>query len=192
MIREKQWFAVFTRPACEKKVDAQLIKKGFETYCPLQKSSLPWSSRKKTVLQPLFPSFVFVHVKERDHRQVKQTEGVLSLICWLKKPAVIKDGEIESMREFLNAYPQVQLEKITVKRNDPVCIIHDPLLSRQGNIVEVRQNTVKLILPSLGYALLAQRQHNDSEAGKELPDHLPFTLPSKSSFTERAASDSID
>ena len=59
---EKHWYAVYTRPRSEKRVDILLQKKSIESWCPLQKVQRQWSDRKKTILQPLFTSYVFVHV----------------------------------------------------------------------------------------------------------------------------------
>src|SRR5690242_2529438 len=114
MNKELKWYAVHTRQRWEKKVASLLEKKGIEQYCPLNKVLRQWSDRKKTVLEPLFTSYVFIRVAEADHLKVKQTEGVLSLVHWLGKPAVIKEEEIEVIRQFLTEYPNVQLEKAAV------------------------------------------------------------------------------
>jgi transcription antitermination factor NusG len=46
----------------EKKIDSQLKKKGVECWCPLQKLEKQWSDRKKIIEEPLFRSYVFVHI----------------------------------------------------------------------------------------------------------------------------------
>ncbi|MEI9958604.1 MAG: transcription termination/antitermination NusG family protein [Ferruginibacter sp.] len=58
------WHAVYTKPRWEKKVAALLEARGIEYYCPLNKVVKQWSDRKKVVLEPLFKSYVFVHVEE--------------------------------------------------------------------------------------------------------------------------------
>ena len=57
---EKRWYAVYTRPRAEKRVDTLLQKKLIESWCPLQKVQRQWSDRKKTILQPLFTSYVSI------------------------------------------------------------------------------------------------------------------------------------
>jgi len=88
----KSWYAVHTRPRWEKKVAGQLAKKRLEYYCPLNKVQRQWSDRKKIILEPLFTSYVFVRLSETEHLPVLQTDGVLSFVYWLKKPAVIQDA----------------------------------------------------------------------------------------------------
>jgi transcriptional antiterminator NusG len=153
---EKHWLALYTRPRWEKKVVKLLNNKSVENYCPLNKVERKWADRKKIILEPLMASYVFVHAQESEYVMIKETDGVLNLVHWLGKPAIIKDSEIESLRMFLNDYSNVSLEKINVNINDDVKIIYGPLVSREGKVVEVQYNYVKIFLPSLGYSLHAQ------------------------------------
>ena len=103
MTKEPKWYAVYTKPRWEKKVAELLARQGMEQYCPLNKVQRQWSDRKKTIEEPLFKSYVFIHVKEDALLNVKQTDGVINLLYWLGKPAVIKDFEIEAIRNFLSS-----------------------------------------------------------------------------------------
>ena len=49
MIQEKKsyWYAVYTMPNFEKKVNDALQQKGIVSYCPLQKVQRQWADRKK-------------------------------------------------------------------------------------------------------------------------------------------------
>ncbi|TKK70325.1 UpxY family transcription antiterminator [Ilyomonas limi] len=163
MNKEIKWYAVYTRPKWEKKVAHLLAKKGIEEYCPLNKVCRQWSDRKKMVQEPLFTSYVFIRVTEADHLKVKQTEGVLNLVHWLGKPAVIKEEEIEVIKHFLNDYQNVQLEKAEVNINDRVRIIDGPLLSIEGKVIAVMNHSVKVVLPSLGYTMTAKVQKSHIE-----------------------------
>jgi Transcription antiterminator len=153
---QPKWFAVYTKGRWEKKVAGQLERKNIEHYCPLNRVVRQWSDRKKVVWEPLFKSYVFVRIHEQKMLEVIRTDGVLHFVHWLDKPAVIRDEEIEAIRRFLGEHDNVQLEKTEVKVNDNVRIIYGPLLDQQGRIREVNSKTVKVELPSLGYALVAQ------------------------------------
>jgi transcriptional antiterminator NusG len=152
----KNWYAVYTRPKWEKKVAELLTRKKVENYCPLYKSVKQWSDRKKTIFEPLFTSYVFVHLDEKEHIPVVQTEGVLNFIYWLGKPAVIKNVEIDAIRTFLLENQDVKLEQIDVNVHDKVKIIAGPFNRWEGDVTEIRSKTVKVLLPSLGYALVAE------------------------------------
>ena len=45
----KKWYAIYTKPRWEKKIDSVLIRKGIESWCPLQKVERQWSDRKKII-----------------------------------------------------------------------------------------------------------------------------------------------
>jgi transcription antitermination factor NusG len=104
----------------------------------------------------LFTSYVFVRVAEKELIPLKQTEGVINLVYWLRKPAVIRDTEIEVIRHFLDEYSGVRLEKTSVSVNDTVRIVGGPLIEREGHVIAVKNRTVKVILPSLGYSMVAE------------------------------------
>jgi transcription antitermination factor NusG len=148
----KNWYAVYTRPKWEKKVAELLNRKKIDNYCPLYKSVKQWSDRKKTVLEPLFSSYVFVNVDEINQLPVRQTDGILNFVYWLGKPAVIKNDEIDAIRTFLSENEHVKLEKIDVNINDRVKIIDGPFKLWEGDVTEIRPKSVKVMLPSLGYA----------------------------------------
>lgn len=152
----KHWIAVYTRPRWEKKVAQLLTNKGIENYCPLNKVVKQWSDRKKIIMEPLFTSYVFVYTSIDEYLSIKKTDGIINFVYWLGKPAIIKNSEIESIKTFLSDYTDVVLEKIDVNINEEVKIIHGPLFSMKGKVVEVQFNYVKVMLPSIGYTLVAK------------------------------------
>lgn len=162
-ITKKQWYALYTRPRWEKKVADQLEKKKVEVYCPLNKVQKQWADRKKVVLEPLFASYVFVYITEQEHLSIKQTDGVVNFVYWLNRPAVIRNEEIDTIKKFLNEYDHVSVERTQVNLNDRVRIINGPLMMWEGHVVEIRTNTVKITLPSLGQTLVAEIRKENLE-----------------------------
>lgn len=152
----KTWLIIHTRSGCEKKVVSLLEKKRLEVYCPVNKSDRQWMDRKKITAEPLFSSYVFINITEPDFENVLLTEGVLNFVYWLKKPAIVRDEEIETIKRFLSEYDHVGVEKAEVLPDAEVKILNGPLVLWEGNVVEVRTNTVKILLPSLGYSLVAE------------------------------------
>jgi transcription antitermination factor NusG len=155
-IEKATWYALYTKPRWEKKVADLLTKKKIVNYCPLNRVQKQWSDRKKIVLEPLFKSYVFVCIPETRQLDIRQTDGVINFVYWLGKPAVIRDNEIDVIKRFLHDYENVQLEKAEVNLNDTVRVTHGPLLFMEGNVVEVKHKTVKVLLPSLGFTLVAE------------------------------------
>lgn len=160
---ELKWYAVYTKPRWEKKVAELLVKAKIENYCPLNLVVRQWSDRKKKVYEPLFTSYVFVRAYEKQHNYLRQVSGIVNLVYWLNKPAVIRDKEIEIIKDFLNEYKTVRLEKTMVNLNDTVRVLSGPLMEREGNVVAIKNNTIKIILPSLGYLMTAEVQKSNVE-----------------------------
>lgn len=160
---EAKWYAVYTKPRWEKKVAELLAKRRIEHYCPLNRVVRQWSDRKVKVYEPLFTSYVFVRVTEKQHSEVKQVSGIINLVYWLNRPAVIRDGEIEAIREFLDEYKTIRLEKTSVEVNDKVRVLRGPLMEYEGSVVNVLNSTVKLALPSLGYLMIAEVEKSNVE-----------------------------
>lgn len=155
MNTNSDWYAVYTKPRWEKKVAELLNRKDIENYCPLNKVERQWNDRRKIIEEPLFTSYVFVHVPKDQQTEVRKTDGVLNFVYWLGKPAVVRNTEIEAIRNFLSDHRNVRLEKIKVALNDTVRVIHGPLTGQEGSVMEVYNQKAKVFLPSLGYCLVA-------------------------------------
>ena len=149
------WYAVYTKPRWEKKVAELLSRKKIENYCPLNKVLRQWHDRKKLIEEPLFTSYVFVCITDRQQVEVRKTDGVINFVYWLGKPALIRPNEIQAIRDFLEDYRNVQLEKTTVNPKDVVRIVRGPLMGQEGNVLEVYNQKARVLLPSLGYCLVA-------------------------------------
>lgn len=153
----KQWFVLYTRSNCEKKVSEVLSKREIENYCPLNKVYRQWSDRKKIINMPLFSSYVFVRVLEKDLAGLKSiTSNIVNLVYWLGKPAVVKDEEIDNIKFFLNDYSNIKLEKRNVDVNEEVLIMRGSFYNQQGVVRAVKNNSVVVSLPSLGYSMIAE------------------------------------
>lgn len=155
-----RWYALYTRPRWEKKIAELLGAKQIENYCPMQKLERNWSDRKKIILEPLFKSYVLVRLAPKAHIPVLQTDGVIGFVTFQGKPAVIRDEEIDTVKQFLENYENIQVERIDVNVNDEVTIINGPLMQQTGQVMEVNNRMVKVMLPSLGFALVAIDKNN--------------------------------
>jgi transcription antitermination factor NusG len=154
--RKKTWYAVYTKPRWEKKVDALLAEQGLESYCPLNRIRKKWSDRMKWVDEPLFKSYVFVRVYPEDQTKVRMVDGVLNYVYWLGKPAVIKDAEIEDIRRFLDEHSEVQVLPVEIRPDDRVVIRSGILMDKTAVVQRVLQHTVEVVIESLGYKLVAK------------------------------------
>ena len=152
------WYAIYTKPRNEKKVAEQLQKFGIIAFCPLVIRIKQWSDRKKKVLEPLLPSYVFVQMEEAARKDVFQVNGVVQFVFWLGKPAIIKDYEIEALKQQLtNPNPITELTLEDWTPNSKVLIEEGPFKGQEAIVKSSSPNKVHLILKSLNLHLTIKR-----------------------------------
>ncbi|MBC7537157.1 MAG: UpxY family transcription antiterminator [Ferruginibacter sp.] len=159
---KKNWYAVYTKSRCEKKVSASLTKKKIENYCPLNRIG-GQVDRKKAVLEPLFSSYVFVYTTEMEMTAIRQVADVVNFVYWLGRPAVIKDVEVDSIHHFVDEHTDIMLEKTPVNVSDMVRIVSGPSMEFEGNVMAIKNNKVRVTLPSLGFMMTADVQKSNVE-----------------------------
>jgi transcription antitermination factor NusG len=148
------WHAVYTKPRWEKKVAALLEAKGIEYYCPLNKVVKQWSDRKKTVLEPLFKSYVFVQVAEEKKWDLLNIAGIINYVTWLGKPAKIKEDEIETIRKFLKEFESVEVVDGSLEVNGTVKVKQGVLMNYEGILLHVYGNRASVKIDSMGLQLI--------------------------------------
>jgi len=101
----KRWYAVQTRAKHEKKVAADLIFRGLETYLPLIREVHRWSDRRKTLQVPLFPCYAFVQSARIEEMQTIALchPSVLRMVGAQGRPAAIPDEEMDSIRTVIRS-----------------------------------------------------------------------------------------
>jgi hypothetical protein len=92
---------------------------------------------------------------DSQHNIVKQTNGVINFVYSLKKLAIITDDEIESIKNFLDTYDSIRLEKTQFNINDKAKITSTPLILKDS-LSRMKSKFIKLYLPALGYQIIAE------------------------------------
>lgn len=98
-----QWFAAYTLPRHEKRVDFHMSQRGVEHYLPLYRAQHKWSNGSRVQLDlPLFPSYIFVHIKRNDRAGVLQVPGVLAIVGGTAgEPASLPEDDVNALRSGL-------------------------------------------------------------------------------------------
>jgi len=150
------WFVIYTKSRNEKKVAELLQKNGVEVFCPLVKLKKNWSDRTKIVETPLFNSYVFVNLSDKDRNVVFNVPGVIRYLFWLKKPAIVKDSEIENLKNILHE----TIDSFTIENyqiGDTVKISEGVFKGLDG-VIEKQSNTkLHVILENVGIKITLQR-----------------------------------
>ncbi|TDD98374.1 UpxY family transcription antiterminator [Flavobacterium cellulosilyticum] len=147
------WYVVYTKPKWEKKIADRLNAIGVHTYCPMIIRERQWSDRKKKISVPLFNSYIFVELEDKERNRVFEVPGVVRYLFWLGKPAIVKNFEIEAIQNWLSAPETYNLELDDWKKGDTIVLESGPFVNHSAIIKEVKQNHYLLILESLGCVL---------------------------------------
>ena len=144
-----KWFVLYTKPNFEIKVANSINSMGIEAYCPVYQQIKQYSDRKKKIIKPLIPSYIFLKISEENRNKVFTIPGVVRYLFWLGKPAQVKEKEIELLKGNLNDnYDEVLISKLT--RGNEYTIPSGPLKGRTGTVLDVLKNKLRLELPSMG------------------------------------------
>lgn len=151
-LQDSFWFAIYTKPRFEKKVEKVLTQAGFEVYLPLLSTIKQWSDRKKKVKVPIIPSYVFVRIDEKNLYNLFEFNGVVGVLKYLKKPAVVKDYEIENLK-IICQHPDV-IESVKVgayKPGMPIQITQGPLIGLYGECIDIKgKQRILIAVKNLG------------------------------------------
>jgi len=145
----KKWFILYTKANQEIKVAEQLKEMKISCFCPVVTIIKQYSDRKKKVLKPLLPSYVFVFIEDENRNDVFSVFGIVRYMFWMGKPATVRESEIELMREYLNGiYQSISITKFT--RGQLYKISEGVFSGRIGKVIESQKNKIKIELQSLG------------------------------------------
>ncbi|CAC9976424.1 UpxY family transcription antiterminator [Flavobacterium panici] len=156
------WYVIYTKPKWEKKVAERLIQMGIECYCPLITKIKQWSDRKKKVEMPLFNSYVFVQLPDSERNSVFEIAGVVRYLFWLGKPAVVRDEEINIIKNSLKAPNIADASVIPFHVGDKIKLESGVFNNQNAIVQEVSNTHYILVLESLGCVLKIKYKLNKS------------------------------
>jgi transcription antitermination factor NusG len=140
-----EWYVLYTFPRSEKKVQARLDEQLFETYLPLHKSPRVWSDRVKMIDKPLFSSYLFVRCLDVQLYTLLHIYGVVRIVYYCGRPAVVRQKEIDAIRQFL-----LQAAERPLCIGEEAEILSGSMKHVSGKILEIKKNRLILSIEQLG------------------------------------------
>lgn len=135
---DMRWYALYTVVRHEKAADRALKQKQIETFLPLREITSQWKDRKKRVLLPLFPGYLFVSTTLDHKLNILNTPGIVRILGTSGTPAPIPDDQIESIRKLLDSkvpfdpHPYMTEGKTVIVTHGPLQGIIGRILKRKG------------------------------------------------------------
>jgi transcription antitermination factor NusG len=145
-----KWHVLYTKPRNEKKVVARLLEAGYDVYCPLIKTVHQWSDRKKKVQIPMFPSYIFIYINEKNRQLPLFDPGVMKYVYYAGQPAVIRDIEIKAIKEIENAGTDIKVEGSGFQKGQFVEIPDGPFKGMTGVVDKFDARKVLVYVEQLG------------------------------------------
>jgi transcription antitermination factor NusG len=155
----KQWHVIYTKSKWEKKVDDLLMQKGFESWCPVQKQERQWSDRKKIIEAPLFRSYVFIKASKEDYTKILSTIGVVNFLYFERKPAIIRDVEIEEIRKYLGMSTTASIQIVdmsNIPAQTKVSINQGLFMGQRGEVIKAGKKNVFVRLDSINMMMIVE------------------------------------
>lgn len=154
------WFVIYTKSRSEKMVADKLTKADIEVFCPLLKRRKLWSDRWKWVEEPLFKSYCFVRLEDLDRDKVFSVPGVVRYVYHCGKPAIIREKEMNLLRNWLIEYDHEGIQTENLHVNDRIRIRSGALMEKEAEVLEKKGNYALLLLEDLGLQVRVDLRKN--------------------------------
>ncbi len=132
----QKWYAAYTKPRYEKKAKHYLDQQEIANWLPMQRLRKQWSDRVKWVEEPVFKSYIFVHITEAQYFDTLNTYGIVRFITFERKAVQIPDDQMDFLRRIFDTGYEVESSDLDLKTGDRVEIRTGPMAGRQGILVE--------------------------------------------------------
>ena len=167
-----RWFALYTASRHEKRVAQHLGQREIEFYLPLYKSERKWADGSRVTLDlPLFPGYLFVHIRRSERSRVLGVPGALSVVGGTGgEPAWLPEATIDALRAGLEARRVRPHPWLTVGQR---ARIRSGALAGFEGIVVRKKNSLRVVLTvehiMQSYAVEVARDDLEPLSPGELP-----------------------
>jgi len=147
------WYAVSTKPHQEKQAELHIKQCGIECFLPLLKENKIIRRTRKTVIEPLFPGYLFARFDLDKHcRAVSYATGVRKIVEFGSGPVELDATMIDAIKERLND-GYVTLMPVRPVHGQIVHIKGGPLAGLEAVFMRemTDRNRVLLLLNTLGF-----------------------------------------
>ena len=133
------WYAVHTRSRHEDRVHIGLTQKSYETFLPKIEVWSKRKDRRKKIMVPMFPGYLFVAIEDLDNEKkvdVLKTFGVVRILGkpYGSEPIPVPDAKIDAIMRIVNSKVEVQQFQYP-KVGEYAKIIDGPFQGIEGLVV---------------------------------------------------------
>jgi transcriptional antiterminator RfaH len=149
-----RWIALYTRARCERSLAHYLHQRGLTSFVPLQRRRHTWSDRYAWVDEPLIPSYVFVHCSPVQHEHFYEAPGVVGVVTFHGRAAVVREEEIEFLRRSEHHGESRLAARQERERGRAAKIVGGPFEGYAGTVVQPGERyTIAVTIDELACAV---------------------------------------
>ena len=139
------WFAVYTTCRHEKRIAQHLSQREIEHYLPLYRVDRKWRNGSRVTLElPLFPGYIFVHIKRSERVSVLDVPGALAIVGGTGgRPAPLPDTAIQALRTGLKEH---RIEPHPVLRVGQLARIRSGAFAGMEGVVVRKKSGFRVVL----------------------------------------------
>ena len=166
---DRKWYAVFTLSQNERSAARYLDTYQIESFVPTCERIRVWKNRQKVkIVQALFPTYMFVKIREGEESVVLRSPGVRRLVGNHKGPVPLPEAEIEFLRSgFCRQRVEPYRDLIVGER---VRVKYGPMQGLEGVLVR-KKNSMRFVLtlPLINQSAAVEVSAEDLETISALP-----------------------
>jgi transcription antitermination factor NusG len=142
-----KWYAIHTRSHFELKVYEGFSGKSIEAFLPRCQVMSRRKDRRKKILVPMLPGYVFVHtdLDPKQYLDILKTVGVVRMVSFKGKPVAANDDEIASLM-ILDGTDRTVQNRAYINRGDRVMIMEGPLKGLIGFYLRHKGKSDKVVV----------------------------------------------
>jgi transcription antitermination factor NusG len=153
------WHVLYVNSRSEKKVHKSLQEVSLESFLPLVETIRQWKDRKKTILNPLFPSYVFVNINSSlEFHKALSVNGACAYIRFGNEYARVTEKEINQIKLLIGdkSISDIEMNTQLSKVGEIKKIAYGPLSGLECEILKVgKVNKVIVQIDSLNLNITA-------------------------------------
>ena len=146
-LNSAKWYALHTRSRFEQKVYDGLRGKSIEAFLPRIQVMSRRRDRRKKILIPMLPGYVFVRsqLQVEEHLQILKTVGVVRMVGFRGQAAPANEEEISSLM-ILDGTDRTVQNRAYMEKGDRVIIAEGPLKGLMGFYLHHKDQTDRVVI----------------------------------------------
>lgn len=148
------WHVAYCAVRAERRAAAALTERGIEAYVPVEKHWRSHARIRDTTERPIFPRYLFFRLAGQSFYDVRQADGIETIVGSCGKPAPIPSEWVHEIRESQRAghFDYTRTNTVTFQANDPVRIIGGPFAGMLATIIAAKPGAkrVSIFMQALG------------------------------------------